>query len=127
MQCEFNDTLTFIAKDGYTLGVTLTSGRPDMVRVFDELGESPFETLEFDYLLEKYRSGDGLRLSYALTPARDIQDARKLAHSATEIVETINSEQIPAYVTPLLITLLLTLTSVAVLERWLTHHSPTRY
>ena len=127
MQCEFNDTLTFIAKDGYTLGVTLISGRPDMVRVFDELEESPFETLEFDYLLEKYRSGDGLRLSYALTPARDIQDARKLAHSATEIVETINSEQIPTYVTPLLITLLLTLTSVAVLERWLTHHSPTRY
>lgn len=126
MQCELDDTLTFIAKDGYTIGVTLTSGRPDMVRVFDERGESPFETLEFDYLLGKYRGGDRLQLSYALTPARDIQDARKLARSATEIVETINSEQILAYVTPLLITLLLALTSVALLKRWLPRHSPTR-
>jgi hypothetical protein len=120
IQCEVNDTLTFIAKDGYTIGVTLTSGRPDMVRVFDELGESPFETLQFYYLLSKYHSSDKLKLSYALTPARDIQDARMLAHFITEIVETINSQQIPAYVTPLLITfsLLLILTSVLLLKRF---------
>ena len=117
---EVNNTLTFIAKDGYTIGVTLTSGRPDMVRAFDEIGGSPFETLEFYYSLRQYYNGDKLQLSYALTPARDIQDARQLASSVTETVDAINSQQtsqqIPAYLAPLLVAFLLILTGVVLLK-----------
>ena len=119
MQFELNDTLAFIAKDGYTLGVTLTSGRPDKIRAFDELGASPFETLEFDYQTNQYHSGDKLQLSYVLTPARDIQDARDLARAVTEIAKTVNSQQttkIFGYIALLLVTFLLALTGGLLLK-----------
>jgi hypothetical protein len=117
---ELNDTLTFIAKDGYTLGVTLTSGRPDVIRAFDEVGASFFETLEFNYLTHQYRSGDKLQLSYALTPATNLQDARDLAQTVAEFAQGVNSTQVPqqisGYLAPLLVTFLLALTGGLLLK-----------
>ncbi len=114
LQFGLNDTLVFIAKDGYTLGVTVTSGDNCVVRAVDESGASPFQTLEFTYLTRQYQNGDKLQLSYALTPATDVPDARNLAASITKIAKTIDSPQAPlqfsAFIMPVLVTFLLVLT-----------------
>jgi hypothetical protein len=121
-----NDTLTFIAKDGYTLGITLTSGKPDEIRALDELGASPFETLEFNYFKGEHHSNDELHLIYALTPARDLQDARQLASSVNEIAEAVNlqqitqqlPQQIPFYVAPLLAAVLIVTVSLVLIKHF---------
>lgn len=46
--CKTNNTLIFIASDGYALGIKMTSVKPDIIKVFDKAAGSPFETLEFD-------------------------------------------------------------------------------
>jgi hypothetical protein len=79
------------------------------------LGEVPLETLEFDYNTTQYHSGDKLQLSYALTPVRDIPDARDLAHSTAEIAETVNTQQIQSYVTPILLATFLVIFTIIVL------------
>lgn len=96
-RCSVNDTLIFTAWDGYALGVTKMLGSPDMVKTVDELDGSPFQTLEFVYNMSKYEIGDKLQLSYVLTPARDVSDARKLANAVGTLVEGIKSGKTPTY------------------------------
>jgi hypothetical protein len=55
--------------------------------MIDEVGASPFETLEFDYLKSQYDSGDTVEFSYALTPGRSVQDARQLASLVVHTVQ----------------------------------------
>lgn len=95
--CPINDTLIFIAEDGYTLGVTITSDKPDMVRVFDEAGESTHQTLEFFYQNRTYEKGEKLRLSYVLTPAVDLNDSRKLAEEITTLIQDTESQEQTRY------------------------------
>jgi len=124
--CEVNDTLTFKARDGYTLAVTLTSAEPDVIKAFDEAGASPYETLEFEYFQREYFSGDKLHLSYALTPAKDIQNARQLASQVTEIAENADGQEvpeqseqpIPSYVALLLVAVVLVSASALLLKRF---------
>lgn len=96
-QLQVNDTLMFTARDCYALGVTITSGKPDTVRIFDERGESPFQTLEFAYHTRIYEAGTKLQLSYALTPAKDMGDARKLADAVKTLAAAIESEETQTY------------------------------
>ncbi len=126
---EVNNTLAFIAKDGYTLGLTFTSGRPDKVRAIDEAQASPFETLEFDYLPRKYMSGDSLHLFYAFSPARNLQDARQLATSIRELAQMSGLYQvpkIPEYISPLLVTFFVMLTTGVVFICFRSHQRLTK-
>ncbi len=114
LQFRLNNTLLFVAKDGYTLGVTVTSGNPNVVYAIDESGASPFETLKFNYITHNYSSGDKLQLSYALTPATDIVDARNLANSVTEIAESVDSPLVSlhfsVFIMPAIVVFLVVLT-----------------
>ncbi len=96
-RCQLNNTIMFTATDGYRIAVTITSGKPDMVRVFDEPYGAPFQTLEFTHQERIYEAGDELRLSYALTPATDTENARKLADYIKTLTEDIESGKIQGY------------------------------
>ena len=95
--CPINDTLIFTAEDGYTLGVTITSGKPDLVSVFDEAGESTHQTLEFFYNNRTYEKGEKLQLSYALIPAANLSDSRKLAEEVTTLIQDIEPQEQTSY------------------------------
>jgi len=116
--CPINDTLIFTAEDGYTLGVTMTSGKPDMVRVFDEAGESTHQTLEFFYHNRTYEKGEKLRLSYALIPAANLSDSRKLAQEVTTLIQDLEpQEQTNYYVYAIIIIAVTFIVLVAIVKR----------
>jgi hypothetical protein len=96
-RCQLNDTIMFTATDGYRIAVTITSGKPDTVRVFDEPYGARFQTLEFTHQRKIHEAGDELQLSYALTPATDIENARKLADYIKTLIEDIESGKIQGY------------------------------
>lgn len=91
--CPINDTIMFTATDGYTLGVTITSGKPDLVRVFDEAGGSTHQTLEFLYHNRTYEKGEKIQLSYALIPATNLSNSRKLAEDVITLIQGIESQE----------------------------------
>jgi hypothetical protein len=82
-----SSSLVFVASDGYTLGVTLLSGKPDEVAVYDEPMGGPYEMLEFNYLPKEYYSGEQLNLSYAFTPTPSLYDADHFASLVNETVQ----------------------------------------
>ncbi len=96
-RCYLDDTLMFTAKDGYALGVTVTLGKPDMVKVLDEPDGVSFQTVEFTYQARMYEAGDELHLSYALTPAKDLTDARELTDGVKILAEGMESGEILGY------------------------------
>jgi hypothetical protein len=115
---DVNSSMIFIAKDGYTLGLTFVVGKPDGIKVFDEAGTADHETLEFNYLPVLYQSGESLHLSYVLSPATNLQNAQ---HLATIINEKAHLEgaivapaQVPEVSLPLLAVLIGAVTVVMV-------------
>ncbi len=116
-----NDSLIFTANDGYTLGVTVASGKPNVVRCFDERGASAYETLEFGFAARDFLQGERLQLSYALTPARDLQDAQRLAALVAAFAHAEGAVPVPELssesVVPLLAVLIVISPAAAVLAK----------
>jgi hypothetical protein len=117
--CPINDTILFTATDGYTLGVTITSGKPDLVRVFDEAGGSTHQTLEFLYHNRTYEKGETIQLSYALIPATNLSNSRKLAEDVITLIQGIESqEQTNYYLSEIVIIAVSLIVLITIVKFW---------
>ena len=88
-------SLVFVASDSYTLGVTLLSGKPDVIAVYDEPKGGPYEMLEFNYLPKEYHSSQQLALFYAFTPTPSLYDADHFASLVQETAQKSLKNSIP--------------------------------
>ncbi|MBS7648426.1 hypothetical protein KEJ17_02110, partial [Candidatus Bathyarchaeota archaeon] len=75
------------------MGVTLTLGKPNVIRTIDEPYGASHQIVEFSYDMKDYEAWDRVQLAYTLTPAEDTADAKELSSIVEALVKNVKSKE----------------------------------